>query len=364
MKKILAYINPMCFADTDLTVLRYLTREYKVIWYPIYKKGNSVRFTYQEIKEYAKRYGIELHIYEKSLRDRSLKNFAYFHNLLKDIREQKPDLIYTCYDHYAFTWYLFRMFDRNKIVFGFHDIEGHSNIDFRWIFQKLKELTISRCRNIVTFSKGQQQILLDKYHRDSTMVGMSSKIYGLSTLSLTPIDQGIKLLFFGSIHSYKGLDLLIAAMEELYDEGIRKLQLSIYGQGKDWKDCEALIKHKELFDTNIRFVENSELPDLFATHHFLALPYRDVTNSGPLMIAVGYAKPIIAPSIGCFSEIYDDSQGQLYKQGGLKDTLRKVATMNVDTYKAKCDKCGTLKEEYSEENIAKRYIELFSRIAN
>lgn len=363
MKKTLVYINPMCYSQMDMTILRYLTKEYNVIWYPIYKAEESKRFTESELQNYAKEYGIELHIYVKSIRDRSLKNFAYFKDLLEDVKRHHPDILYTCNEHYAFIWNLFRMFNKNIIVFGFHDVEGHSGISFRFIYKKIKEYAIRNSCNIVTFSKGQQQILLRKYHKESTMINLSSHFYGFSTKLLPPMNQGIRLLFVGGINSYKGLDLLISAMEELYEENIRNIRLSIYGNGKEeWSHCEPLIKHKDLYNTNIRFFENSELPDLLATHHFVVLPYRDVTNSGPLMIAVAYAKPIIAPTIGCFSEVYDSTQGILYEQGNLKEALRKVSSLDVDTYNSMCENCKILQEEYSGENIAKRYLKMFAGI--
>lgn len=359
MKKTLAYINSMCFADTDLTVLRYLAEAYRIIWYPIYKSEEPIRFSKKELETYARKNGIEIHIYEKSIRDRSLKNFIYFKRLLEDVAQKNPDIIYTCHEHHAFIWNIFHMFDKAKIIYGLHDVEVHSNKKFGWIAQKGKEYAIRHSHNLVTFSKGQQRLLNERYHRDATMVGMSSKNYGESTKSLPNIGDGVKLLFFGGIHYYKGLDLLISALEELYDEGIRNIYLSIYANGKEWENCEPLIKHKQMFNNNIRFIENSELPDLFATHHFLVLPYRNVTNSGPLMIAVNYAKPICAPSIGCFLDIYNPSQGVLYEQGKLKEAIRHIASINEKQYGVMCKNCIELKESYSEENIAKKYLQLF-----
>ena len=35
MKKKLIFVNPLCYYDTDKTVLRYLSKEYDVTWYPI-----------------------------------------------------------------------------------------------------------------------------------------------------------------------------------------------------------------------------------------------------------------------------------------------------------------------------------------
>ena len=35
-KSKLIYLNPICYMDTDLSVLKYLNAHYELIWYPIY----------------------------------------------------------------------------------------------------------------------------------------------------------------------------------------------------------------------------------------------------------------------------------------------------------------------------------------
>ena len=44
MKKTLVYLNPDCFTDTDLTVLKHLTNDFRVVWYYIHesKKINKI----------------------------------------------------------------------------------------------------------------------------------------------------------------------------------------------------------------------------------------------------------------------------------------------------------------------------------
>ena len=81
------------------------------------------------------------------------------------------------------------------------------------------------------------------------------------------------------------------------------------------------------------------MTNLMASHHFLVLPYRDATQSGPLATAVAYELPVIAPDFGCFTETYTKDSAILYTQGHLEDALREVSKMSGDTYasmKAAC----------------------------
>ena len=164
------------------------------------------------------------------------------------------------------------------------------------------------------------------------------------------------------INKYKGLDLLISALEQLKSEGICNISLTIAGKGIFWSTCEQLIKTPEMYNLQIRFIDNEEIPDLMSSHHFLVLPYRDATQSGPLATAVAYELPVIAPNFGCFKETYSNKSALLYEQGHIKEALTEVSNMTGDKYEDMRNACKMLKDAYSEEEIAKNYIKCFNGI--
>lgn len=59
MKKKLIFVNPLCYYDTDKTVLRYLSKEYDVTWYPITHRTSVENYSVAELLEYAQMYNIE-----------------------------------------------------------------------------------------------------------------------------------------------------------------------------------------------------------------------------------------------------------------------------------------------------------------
>lgn len=185
---------------------------------------------------------------------------------------------------------------------------------------------------------------------------MSYKDFGNSNINLEPISNGVKLLFFGRIDSYKGLDILIHNLEILYRENIQNIQLTIAGRGPFWDKCSPLIKTNKLYNLKIRFIDNKEIPDLMCQHHFLVLPYRDATQSGPVMIAVRYNMPIIAPNWGCFSEIYTSESALLYESNDLIGALKRCSIMTNDEYQKMKINCINNKENYSEEKIVSNYV--------
>ena len=290
------------------------------------------------------------------------KNLLLYINIAKEINTFNPDIVYhSNRDPYwclAIKWVL----KCKHVLLGVHDVKSHSyNLTKSRLLDKYsKGFSLKVHKHFVTFSTNQHDLLLEAYGKESCMVGMSYKDFGKSEKQVPPIVDGVKLLFFGSINTYKGLDILIESLEKLRTEGICNITLTIAGKGQAWPICKALIKTKEMYDLQVRFVDNSEIPDLMSTHHFLILPYRDATQSGPLATAVAYEVPIIAPAFGCFIETYDNESAFLYPQGSLEETLRSVASISPTEYDLKKAACAKIKMANSEECIAANYKRFFN----
>lgn len=361
----LVYFNPDCYTQVDDTVLHHLTAVYDVIWFYLYEslKSDNMRYDPQKASSYASRHGITLEVVDPKMRRRNPGNLSFFRAIADKINSYDPDIVYSC-DIIPFWALTYRHIECKNKVFGVHDVKIHSykfNLS-KYFIHFVKTRLIKRIPYLFTFSKGQHDLLKDLYGKESAMVGMSCKSFGESHIIPLPIDRQVRLLFFGGISRYKGLDLLISSLEQLRNEGITNLFLTIAGQGESWPDCAPLIKTKEMYDLNIRFIRNDEIPDLMNSCHFLVLPYRNASQSGPLVTALGYGLPVIAPDYGCFTEMYDRNTAVLYPDGGLKQALKEVSAITPEAYDKMKAAVRTLRELYSEENVAKAYIKAFSDI--
>lgn len=158
---------------------------------------------------------------------------------------------------------------------------------------------------------------------------------------------------------------MIETFEKLcVDVDNHKIHLSICGHGEFWNQCKQQIRTRQLYNLQIRFIDNQEIPDLMCSHHFLILPYRDVTNSGPMMIALNYNLPIIAPKIGCFNDVYTEENAVLYAPEKLYQALISVNEMKNSEYLSMKKSCCELSAKYTEEEIAERYINFFRSVVN
>jgi glycosyltransferase involved in cell wall biosynthesis len=115
-----------------------------------------------------------------------------------------------------------------------------------------------------------------------------------------------RLLFFGMVRPYKGLDVLLRALAA----GPPDVTLVVAGEfwGGTAKTTElveelGLSKRVEL---RAGFVDASELPTLFGSADALVLPYRAATASQNAMIAFEYGLPVIATRAGALADLVVD----------------------------------------------------------
>ena len=177
-------------------------------------------------------------------------------------------------------------------------------------------------------------------------------------------NDKIEFLFFGVIDYYKGLDILLNSTTKLIENGVTNFRLTIAGKGEFWQKCEKLILYKKFYNCQIRFIANSEIPDLFSSAHYLVLPYRDVTQSGVLYTSYFYETPIVAPNYEEFETYIDDgNNGYLYKkneQDGLYNSLYRVINKHYkyDLIQKK------LKVFIEDKLVDKKVIELYYKFLN
>lgn len=360
MKKIV-YVSNEWFVDTDITVLAELSRYYTIHWL-YYTNYGSPRFDIDELKQYATKYGIILYLYDCHSRRLSWNLFKLQWNFISKIRAIKPDLVLRVSFHYYWVLLSF-LLRKYKVVYAFHDVISHSNTKEGFLDDSCRNIIVKTNLYFILYSTSQYAIFMDKWKGKMVAnVGMSIKDYGDPLKKLPYFPEGIRLLFFGRIESYKGLDTLISAMEEIAAKGVRNIQLSVFGKGSFWTQCERLIKTNGLYNLNIRFIETSELADIFSTHHFLVLPYKDATQSGPIMIAANYGLPIIAPKLEGFLQIYPSECGVYYNNEELINALLTVSKMSEDEYILLRKNVQSVKDKFSPSQIALNYKRFFDRI--
>jgi len=113
---------------------------------------------------------------------------------------------------------------------------------------------------------------------------------------LNVADDKMILLYTGFIKPYKGIDRLIECFKKSFTESSI---LIIAGKVRNSDYFETI---KKSISNNIilidRFIENEELQYFFNAADVVTLPFKKIENSGSVILAMGFKKPVIAPSMG------------------------------------------------------------------
>ena len=353
-------MNPDCFIHVDRTILPGLAKAFEILWIPVIDEGYT-EYSESELGDFAARNGIQMKIFHTTTRGRSPQNVSLYSSITRFINNNSCELVFSaCNNPY---WIIASRCLKSPLVFGIHDFQQHSNANQGRLLHLSTRLGIRMNQYFLFYSESQQALFQREFPKKiSENVGLASLDYGEPTLSPPSLVNGIKLLFFGRIDCYKGLDSLIQAVESLYADGIRNITLTICGKGDYWSACEPLIIHKELFDLQIRFIDNDEIPNLFASHHFLVLPYKDTTQSGPLMIAIRYGTPVIVPDHKAFLAYCNSSNALIYGQGQLTEALKTCAALSQSDYSQLQKQWRLIQDSYSTERIVDKYIRFFNEI--
>lgn len=357
----LVYYSPECFLDVDLPVLDSLAKKNNILWVLILDSLNF--YSKKEIENFCFQRGIKIMSVERKYRRSSLFQLFISYNIIKKIKAFNASVYYfEQFDNPFITLFVFLTLPRKRIVIGVHDVVPHSN-HAKLLTKYHKNFYLNAFDNYHLFSQTQKEFFEKNYRNANTyVIPLNLKDFGKA--NAVKKNGKLKLLFFGKIHTYKGLDILIEAVNKLPKD--IDLSITIAGSCKNFEVYTKLIK-RNVYDYQIGFINNQQIPDLFVTHDYLLLPYRDVTQSGPLYIALNYNLPVIASDLPGFnSHITDGVNGFLFKDSdpvALKEKIIEVYNRkDLDTIKSNLKEYT--KKHFEKNHIRDKYMLMFKEIKN
>jgi glycosyltransferase involved in cell wall biosynthesis len=148
-------------------------------------------------------------------------------------------------------------------------------------------------------------------------------------LAAVPDPVAPRILFFGTIRPYKGLDLLVAACLDLWRRG-HVFELAI--AGKPFVDIDPMIArvraegfgHALIRD--LGFLTESRLDAHLQKADILAFPYRAIDSSGAFLSALGYGAAMVTSDAGMFGGLPEDAVARVPAgdAGALADRLARL----------------------------------------
>ncbi|WP_439483335.1 glycosyltransferase family 4 protein [Cyclobacterium plantarum] len=117
------------------------------------------------------------------------------------------------------------------------------------------------------------------------------------------IKENHTVLFYGNITKYKGIDILISAIEKIVRSST-KINFIIAGAGEFNHDISGIKSNVKVIN---RHLSNEEIAELNELATIVVCPYSSASQSGVVMTSFAFDNPIIATNVGALPEMIEDN---------------------------------------------------------
>jgi glycosyltransferase involved in cell wall biosynthesis len=175
---------------------------------------------------------------------------------------------------------------------------------------------------------------------------------------LAAVD-GPVVLFFGLLRPYKGVELVIEAFHdiegaELWIVGMPRMPL------EPLRELASEVRGKVRFVP--RFIEDAEVPAFFRRADVVALPYREIDQSGVLYTALAFGKPTVVSSVGGFQEIAARGAARSVTPGAPRElaaAIRELLDDEAERARLAAAAAAAAAGEYSWDSVARKTLTLY-----
>jgi glycosyltransferase involved in cell wall biosynthesis len=196
---------------------------------------------------------------------------------------------------------------------------------------RARKRLVASCDLVIAHSKATLEQLaarLGIVPRRSVVIPHGPFTSAVDSASLrTPgVGQGPRrLLFFGKVRPYKGVDTLLAAFAAMPPD--LDVHLTVAGECTNTELRAELAEFAERSGGRVALqlerVPEAQLAELLEQADAMVLPYRQITTSGSGMLGLGHGRPLAVPDIPELAELPDDA---VFRYDGTVQGLTDVLT--------------------------------------
>ena len=270
--------------------------------------------------------------------------------------------------------------NKTKFVFTLHDVLPWTN-DKKFI--QLLDVFYKQADYLIVGNDREYAKLVDNFTFNREKISIIRHgIYNLFDSNLydkriaryllnIPQDKTI-LLFFGFLKEFKGFEYLIDATKILKREGENVMVYVAAGLKYAPKDLVNNLLSKihqlelnEDFILNLNYLDTHDIEAVFKAADVSVLPYTNASQSGVLMLSIGFKKPVVISDVFAEKEWIDKKAGLVSKNRDPKDLAKKIKILIND--RKKMEEYGKYGYEYGMKNlnwedIAKKYFNIYKKL--
>jgi glycosyltransferase involved in cell wall biosynthesis len=205
---------------------------------------------------------------------------------------------------------------RALVLVTVHDAVMHIGEE-SWFHEILTKHLIARSDGVVVLSQYAEAVLRPRLPLDKPLYLMKQGLIVNAAKPSPPKQppspgEPLKLLFFGRIVAYKGLDLLLSAIKLIRKRGGPKVHLTIAGSGDLSTYNEAIV---DLGDVELHvdgWMSDAQRNIHFNAAHVQVLPYIDTSVSGVVLTGIWAGMATVATPLPAFHDILEEGVNAVF----------------------------------------------------
>ncbi|APT76072.1 hypothetical protein LN42_06530 [Marinitoga sp. 1137] len=289
-------------------------------------------------------------------------NIIEIKKILSQLKKIKCEYIYFYSSHVWNIPIIMKFKGKIKILHSIHDPFPHENEKNTRNVSFYNKFISKNVDYVILHNEKFKDKFSKKYNIDKSKV-LVLKLWH-EWLPYKRVKSTNKVLFFGRIQPYKGIEKVIK-LAELNPNIIFNIV------GKVSEEMEFIKKHiKECKNINLidKYVDEDEMHQFFYESEIVILPYNSATQSGVLLEAYRHSRPIIAFDVGALSEQMPEHLKSefLIKKDDLNDfnrVLNKYLKKNLEEKNKICKEFYNYGfSNFSAEKIGEKFLAMYSNI--
>ncbi len=173
------------------------------------------------------------------------------------------------------------------------------------------------------------------------------------------------ILFFGFVRAYKGLDLLIEAMN---NSAIREAGIKLIIAGEFYEAPEpylAQIENLKLSDTISvfnKYIGEKEVKLYASAADFIIQPYKNATQSGVTPMAYHFLKPMLVTNVGGLADTVPHDKVGLVVEPNVKEIVKGIIQLYEKGVDHFLPNLITEKKKYSWDQMRQSFLTLYQQL--
>jgi len=255
----------------------------------------------------------------------SINPFTWITTLNK-VRKFKPELVilpwWVVYwvPMYLFFFICFRLMNIKSLLIC-HNIYEHEDNGLK----KILSTIVLKMANIFLIHTESEKLKLKNIVGEKTIIKHLLPVYSYANIDLQhrkfveKEKYDLKLLFFGFVRPYKGLDLLLEALRY-----VKNAKVHLMIAGEFWDDKNDYLKYIEAHNlSNIdivdEYISDDVVENFFRECDVVVLPYRNATGSAIVASAYGHLKPVLVTNVGGLPDaVVNEKTGYIVEKNPIK----------------------------------------------